>query len=156
MLGDAGHDVVHVADRGMSRATDAAVVALAVTEARVIVCEDTDFGALLASAGGGAPSFVLLRGAEPMTPEDQAALLLANLPAVEDALTTGAVVVFAPGPSPGATAPDPSGGMSGGRDGCYGLVVSGAIPFRFVRSREGHAGVTTTRRIGGPSPWDTV
>jgi predicted nuclease of predicted toxin-antitoxin system len=65
MLGDAGHDVVHVAERGRSRATDAAVVALAVAEARIIVSEDTNFGALLASAGAGAPSLVLLRRAEP-------------------------------------------------------------------------------------------
>jgi predicted nuclease of predicted toxin-antitoxin system len=62
VLGDAGHDVVHVAERGRSRATDAAVVALAVTEARIIVSEDTDFER---SWRRPAPSFVLLRGAEP-------------------------------------------------------------------------------------------
>ena len=68
------------------------------TEGRVIVSEDTDFGALLAQAGTTtAPSFVLLRGAAPMTPSEQAALLIANLPAVEHDLLTGAVVVFARG-----------------------------------------------------------
>lgn len=97
LLRDAGHDAVHVAERGLSSADDDAIVALALSEARVIVSEDTDFGALLARSGAQLPSFLLLRGAEPLRPEDQAALLLANLGAVEDDLARGAVVVFARG-----------------------------------------------------------
>ena len=96
-LRDAGHDAVHVAERGMAQADDAEIVALAEAEGRVIVSEDTDFGALLAHSGTQTPSFVLLRGAEPMVPDDQAALLIANLPAVESDLVEGAIVVFARG-----------------------------------------------------------
>jgi predicted nuclease of predicted toxin-antitoxin system len=96
-LRDAGHDAVHVAERGLASAEDAEIVALAAAEERVIVSEDTDFGALLAHSGIQTPSFVLLRGSEPMAPDDQAALLIANLPAVESDLVEGAVVVFARG-----------------------------------------------------------
>ena len=70
-------------------------MALAAAERRMIDSEDTDFGALLARTQ--TPSFILLRGAEPMGPDDQAALLLANLPAVESVLLEGAIVVFARG-----------------------------------------------------------
>ena len=40
------------------------------------------------------PSFVLLRTYEPMTPDDQAAVLLANLPRLYDDLEQGAIVVI--------------------------------------------------------------
>ncbi|MGH3671388.1 MAG: DUF5615 family PIN-like protein, partial [Pseudonocardiaceae bacterium] len=45
----------------------------------VLVSEDTDFGELLARQCTVAPSFVRLRTYEPMTPDEQAAVLLANL-----------------------------------------------------------------------------
>lgn len=89
--------MVHVAERGLSAADDDEVLALAGSEVRVLISEDTDFGTLLARSGASAPSFVLLRSAEPLTPDQQAALLIANLGAVEDELLLGAVVVFARG-----------------------------------------------------------
>lgn len=97
LLRDAGHDAVHVADRGLSAAEDHEILELARAEERVVVSEDTDFGALLAHAGSDTPSFVLLRGADPLAPEDQAALLNANLPSVAEALDEGAIAVFARG-----------------------------------------------------------
>lgn len=97
LLRDAGHDAVHVADRGLSAAADHEILELARAEERIVVSEDTDFGALLAHAGTDTPSFVLLRGADPLAPEDQAALLDANLPSVADALDEGAIAVFARG-----------------------------------------------------------
>lgn len=96
-LRDAGHDAVHVAERGLSRAEDAEILELAAAERRVIVSEDTDFGALLAQSGATAPSFVLLRGSEPVTPDGQVALLVANLPAIESDLAEGVIVVFSRG-----------------------------------------------------------
>lgn len=96
-LREAGHDAVHVAERGMQRAEDVAILELASAEGRVIVSEDTDFGALLAESGAIAPSFVLLRGSEPVTPDGQVAVLVANLPALEGELAEGAIVVFARG-----------------------------------------------------------
>lgn len=90
----AGHDAVHVAERGLAAADDDDILALAVAERRVVISEDADFGALLARSGDRVPSFVLLRTAEPLSPDDQAALLVANLPRVEDDLEAGAIVAF--------------------------------------------------------------
>ncbi len=55
----------------------------------VLVSEDTDFGELLARQCTVAPSFVLLRTYEPMTPDEQAAVLLANLPGCTTTSTKG-------------------------------------------------------------------
>lgn len=95
LLGDVGHDAVHVADRGLSTAEDDEILAHAVADRRVLVSEDTDFGALLARSGSQVPSFVLIPTAEPLAPDDQAALLIANLPHVARELDAGAVVVLA-------------------------------------------------------------
>ena len=92
-----GHDAVHVAERGLAAADDDEILELAASENRIIVSEDTDFGALLARAQARLPSFVLLRAAEPLTPEGQVALLVANLPVVENELRDGAIVVLARG-----------------------------------------------------------
>lgn len=64
-LREAGHDAVHVRDVGLRHASDAEILGAAVAWDRVIVSEDTDFGALLAHRRQTRPSFVLPRSAEP-------------------------------------------------------------------------------------------
>lgn len=96
-LRDAGHDAVHVAERGLARAEDIEILELAAAEGRVIVSEDTDFGALLAQSSAAAPSFVLLRGSEPVAPDGQLAMLVTNLPALASNLADGAIVVLSRG-----------------------------------------------------------
>ena len=49
---------------------------------------------LLALRGSAAPSVILLRRTSQRRPTQQAALLLSNLPAVEDDLAEGSLVVF--------------------------------------------------------------
>ncbi|MGH8977691.1 MAG: DUF5615 family PIN-like protein [Acidimicrobiia bacterium] len=94
LLRDAGHDAVHVRERGMQRAEDDEILRLAADEGRVIISEDTDCGALLAHSGATLPSFVLLRGADPLTADEHAALIEAALPRLAADLESGCIAVL--------------------------------------------------------------
>jgi predicted nuclease of predicted toxin-antitoxin system len=97
-LRSAEFEAVHVADVGLLTAADEAIMEYAAASGLVIVSADTDFGELLAASRGAArPSVVLLRSADHLTPDQQAALLVANLPAVADELEAGAMVSIARG-----------------------------------------------------------
>ena len=89
-----GHDCAHVRDYGMQAASDREIFERAAREHRVIVSADTDFGTRLALRDALESSVILLRGSTPRAPNAQLLALLANLPAVEDALAAGAVVVI--------------------------------------------------------------
>lgn len=93
LLADAGHEAIHVGDLDLLGKPDTDVMAAAKSDGRVLVSADTDFGELLAKSGAALPSVVLLRRPA-KTPEEQAAVLKANLPAVESDLASGAVVVI--------------------------------------------------------------
>jgi predicted nuclease of predicted toxin-antitoxin system len=97
-LTSAGFDSVHVTQVGLLTASDQDILDYAAENGLVIVSADTDFGELLAlSRGAIRPSAVLLRSADRLTPDQQAALLAANLPAAADELETGALVTIARG-----------------------------------------------------------
>lgn len=89
-----GHDCAHVRDYGMQAASDRDIFERAAREHRVIVSADTDFGTMLALRAAFEPSVILLRGSTPRSPDAQLVELVANLPAIEDALAAGAVVVI--------------------------------------------------------------
>lgn len=94
LLRDAGVDAAHVRDSDLQHATDSVILEFARQHSLVLVSEDTDFGELLARQRTLAPSFVLLRTYEPMSPDEQAAVLMANLPRLRDDLDQGAIVVI--------------------------------------------------------------
>jgi predicted nuclease of predicted toxin-antitoxin system len=95
-LCDAGHDAVHVIDVGLATALDPEIADYADANDLVIVTVDTDFPMLIALRRATSPSVVLLRGVNELAPDQHAALLIANLPAVTDDLQRGAIVSLGP------------------------------------------------------------
>ncbi|MBK5226835.1 MAG: DUF5615 family PIN-like protein [Thermoleophilia bacterium] len=92
-LTEAGHDTVHVRDAGLQSASDKEIFLRTAREDRILISADTDFGAILAELGVAKPSVIILRQA-PKRPDAQAALLLANLPDLEEPLHEGCVATF--------------------------------------------------------------
>jgi predicted nuclease of predicted toxin-antitoxin system len=56
-----GYDIYRVSERGMSRARDSDIVALALAEQRAIVTMDLDFAAIIAKSGEQFPSAIIFR-----------------------------------------------------------------------------------------------
>jgi predicted nuclease of predicted toxin-antitoxin system len=81
----------------MERAPDAHILELARTQDHTLLSADTDFGTILAQSSAIRPSVVIFRRMTRRRPSEQAALLLANLPAVSAALDDGSVVVIEEG-----------------------------------------------------------
>lgn len=94
LLRERGWDVQHVSERGMSKAEDAAIIALAKQEQRMVVTLDADFHALLAVSGATSPSILRIR-MEGLKAEQVASLVERVLALVSDELKQGAMVTLA-------------------------------------------------------------
>jgi predicted nuclease of predicted toxin-antitoxin system len=94
VLVGAGHDALHVRELGMQSATDEEIFEIAMGEGRTIVSADTDFGTILALRRTAEPSVLIFRRSSGRRPEEQAELLLRQLPRIAAALERGSVVVI--------------------------------------------------------------
>lgn len=91
-LKGAGHDTVHVYEVGLAHASDDEILAAAERDGRLVVSGDADFGMLLAIRRAAGPSFVLIRSADRLTPDEQGQLLVDVLATAEVELSRGAIV----------------------------------------------------------------
>lgn len=91
LLRQAGWDVIHVSEIGMSRADDADILQRARAESRVCVTLDADFHSLLATSGERSPSTIRIRK-EGLDATALAVLLQGVWAKIADALNSGALV----------------------------------------------------------------
>lgn len=91
-LRDGGYEASPRSGPWILNADDEKILRHALDTGHVIISADSDFATMLALTGMVAPSLILLRSADHLSPTEQADLLLANLPAVLQDLDSGCVV----------------------------------------------------------------
>jgi predicted nuclease of predicted toxin-antitoxin system len=96
LLGEAEIESEHVFAVGMANASDEEILAYAKARELVVVTADSDFPRLVALERASGPSVIHLRAVDQLRPPAMAALLLDNLPAIEQVLAAGALVSLSP------------------------------------------------------------
>lgn len=96
---EAGHDAVHVQDKGLERATDEEIFALCCAEDRVLLTADKKLTKFLAASQTRCPSVVIVRDVRTLPVADLGRLLVLNLPAMADVIESLGNAVFTLAPS---------------------------------------------------------
>lgn len=89
-----GFDAVHVRDYNLQQASDEEIFLKALSEDRIIVSADTDFGTLLALRHIKKPSVIIFRRGSDRRPDKQLTLLLAHLADIKEVLEDGGIAIF--------------------------------------------------------------
>ncbi len=63
-----GHDIIHLREEGLQRLPDKAIFAKAISESRIVITFDLDFGEIAAAAGNDVVSVILFRLPHASTP----------------------------------------------------------------------------------------
>lgn len=92
-LRKAGHDAIHVRDISLQTASDEEIFEAAENDDRIIVSADTDFGTILALRHKPRPSVIIFRRLGKRRPQQQATLLLVNLPNLKKDLLKGCIAI---------------------------------------------------------------
>ncbi|WP_419848714.1 DUF5615 family PIN-like protein [Candidatus Poriferisocius sp.] len=92
----AGHEAQHVSQLDMLTASDETILKWAAEHDSTLITADSDFGALLSIRRANSPSVVHLRGVADQPSDVHTALLIENLPAIEEALVKGSIVSLSP------------------------------------------------------------
>jgi predicted nuclease of predicted toxin-antitoxin system len=88
----ANYDAVHLRDEGLIRLPDSQIAAKAVTERRIVLTFDLDFGDILAAARSEAPSVIIFR-LRNQTPAAVNPRLFRVIAECETELASGAIVI---------------------------------------------------------------
>jgi len=96
-LRTSGYEATHVIEIGLLTASDEQIISHALDQGFVVVTADSDFAMILALRGASSPSVVQLRYVAEFGVDVHVALLVANLPQIENELATGAIASLSPG-----------------------------------------------------------
>lgn len=91
-----GHDAIHLHDQGLDRLSDAAILAKARDEERILLTHDLDFGEIVALSGTRLPSVITFR-LRNMRPHQVNSYLHAIITQHQGILEQGAIVTVAAG-----------------------------------------------------------
>lgn len=94
-LREAGLDAEHWSAIGDATAADAVIMQTAQQRGAVVLTNDLDFGAMLASSGAEGPSVIQLRAAD-LRPENLAPILIETITQLTSELELGALVTVEP------------------------------------------------------------
>ncbi|NDL55654.1 DUF5615 family PIN-like protein [Phytoactinopolyspora mesophila] len=94
-----GHDVAHTEDVGLATTADPQILSWCCTQDRMLVTADKKLTKFLAASSADCPSVLITREMRTTPTEQIAAILVANLPQIEQIITEHGNAVFSLAPN---------------------------------------------------------